>query len=532
MRPRYAINRRDLVKMSGGVAAGLAFGNRSAPSAAASSAPTAAQSRPTVVIWAPGDNGTVADWNADPILQAVKDATDTEIEISKVGWDSYLDQVNAAVAGGDVPDVIGTIDHSNRTLMTQWVRDGVVAPFEGEIATAAPNVLAQYDKNPTLAELEIDGKVYMKPVSWGDGNYPNMGLLHVRKDLLDKYGMQPPETFDQYFEFLRAAKGDGATGVVFGAGGAAGVGPGGGIGPAINAFAGAYGLPFMGWVKATNGYEYAAVQPQMRDALLLFRRMVAEELVDPSSWELAPNDARDRYVAGTGCSLIYNGGGHIGRIQNDMDLSQRGYLEYLLPALDAGAGSRGYLAEPQFYGATFVANLDGNDALAAARVLDFLSSEEGIKLTALGIPGRDYEEVNGEITFLPQRTQDGFPTEGGTTGAHPLASAIVSWVPQEWQDFALLYGKPDAFKEWYGQMWGNQGRHQIPGIGLLSTSPLWNDFQSSSTELMTRAFLEIARAGSDDEASAMFDRFGEDWRSSGGADATAEMSEVLTAIYG
>lgn len=532
MSPRHEIDRRDFLKATGGAVAGLALGSRVGPAAVAASPSVATQARPTVVIWAPGDNGTVEDWSTDPILQAVEEATGTEIEISKVGFDSYLDQVNAAVAGGDVPDVIGTIDHGNRTLMTQWVRDGVVAAFEGEVATAAPNVLAQYAKNPTLAELEIDDKVYMKPVSWGDGNYPNMGLLHVRKDLLDKYGLQPPDTFDQYFEFLRTAKADGATGVIFGAGGAAGAGPGGGIGPAINAFAGAHGLPFLGWVKTADGYNYAALQPQMRDALLLFRRMVAEDLVDPSSWELAPSDARDRYVAGTGCALIFNGGGHIGRIQNDMDLSQRGYQEHLLPALDAGTGARGYLAEPQFYGATFVANLDGNDPVAAARVLDFLSSEEGVKLTALGIPGRHYEEANGEITLLPQRTEDGFPTEGGTTGAHPLASAIVSWVPQEWQDFALLYGKPPAFQEWYGEMWANQGRHQVQGAGLLSTSPLWNDFQSSSTELVTRTFLEIARVDSDEEATAAFERFTEDWRTSGGAEATAEMNEVLTAVYG
>jgi len=530
MSSRPTLDRRDVLKRTAGAAAGLALAPRLWPAAAAPGA--AAQSRPKVVIWAPGDSGTVTDWSTDPILQAVQEATGTEIELSKAGWDSYLDQVNAAIAGGEVPDVIGTIDHSNRTLITQWVRDGVVAPFEGEVGAAAPNVLRQYERNPTLDELKVDSQVDMKPVSWGDGNYPNMGLLHVRRDLLDKYGMEPPDTFDQYFAFLAAAKADGATGVIFGAGGAAGVGPGGGVGPAISAFAGAYGLPFLGWVKTDEGYRYAAVQPAMRDALLLFRRMVAEELVDPSSWEVEPNDARDRYVAGTGASLIYNGGGHIGRIQNDMDLAGSGYREHLLAAPDAGAGSRGYLAEPQFYGGTFVSGLDGNDPVAAARVLDFLSSEEGIKLTALGIPGRDYEEVDGQITLLPQRIEDGFPTEGGTTGAHPLASAIVSWVPQEWQDFALLYGKPQEFRDWYGEMWENQGRYQIEGIGLLSTSPLWNDFQSSSTELITRTFLDVVRADSDEAAAATFDQFVGDWEGLGGTEASAEMDEVLTAIYG
>jgi hypothetical protein len=73
--------------------------------------------------------------------------------------------------------------------------------------------------------------------------------------------------------------------------------------------------------------------------------------------------------------------------------------------------------------------------------------------------------------------------------------------------------------------------HQIPSYGLDTTSPLWTDFQATSAELITRAFTDIVRAGSDEEATAMFDQFVSDWNSQGGADATAEMSSVLTELY-
>lgn len=519
MTPKPTLSRRDAIKLTAAAAA---------VSLAGSPRPTRAQDPAKVRIWSPGDNGTVADWNEDPILQAVQEATQTEIEITKIGFDVYADQLNAAVASGEVPDVIATVDHGAKTIIGQWIRDEVVTPYEGEVGAAAPNVLAQYEANPTLAELKIDDKIYMKPVSWGDGNEPNMGLVHVRKDLLNAYGLTPPDTFEEYFAYLRAAKADGSSGVIFTGGGV------GGIGPAINAFAGAHGLPFGGWVKGDTGYGFWATQPRMREALLLFRAMVAEELVDPASWETSVGDeARARYVAGEAASFIFNGGGHIGRIQNDLTLVDPAFQEYLLPALDAGAGARGYMAEPMFYGGTFVGALGGNDPVAAARVINYLSSEEGYKLTALGIAGRDYEEANGQITLNPeQRAQDGFPTEAGDSGAHPLAAAIVSWVPRQWQEFSLLYGKDEAFAAFYQEMRANQVQYQTPSVGLLTTSPLWTDFQSTGSELVARSYLEIVRSGSESDASAAFDQFVSDWEGAGGGDAQAEMSDVLTAIYG
>jgi putative aldouronate transport system substrate-binding protein len=544
------LNRRDFLKLTGLVAAGgvlascapkatqapttVAVDATKVPDVAveATAAPVEATAAPVVaeaekvVIWSPGDNGTVQDWATDPILKEVEKATNTKIEMLKIGWDTYLQQVNSAVASGTAPDIIGIVDHNDKTQITQWVNDGVVAAFEGAVAEAAPNVLAEYEKNPTLLEVKIDGKIYGQPVGWGDGNYPNMGLFHVRKDLLDKYGMQAPDTFDQYFEYLKAAKADGLQGVIFSAGGS------GGIGAALNGFLGAYGLPLLGWVKKDGKFEFCSIQPKVKDALLLFRKMVMDDLVDPTSWEDKEGKTRDMYVAGQAASLIFNGGGHIGRIQTDMTLAGKGALEWLLPALDNGQGSRGYTTEPMFWGLSFLGGMKGNNPVAAARVMNYLISPEGYKLTTVGVEGIDYKTENGQIVMLPDRTTRGFPTESGNTGAHPLATTIVSWQPQEWQTWALLYGKDQTFVDWFNQMWDNQGKYQVQSYGLLITSPKWNDFQSTGAELVTRNFLAIARAASEQEASDTFDQFVTDWLANGGQDAQAEMSDALVKIYG
>ena len=515
------LNRRNFLKLSGMVLAAGAMAG-CAPGATRSTSAPAASGPDKVVIWSPGDNGTVKDWATDPILKEVEKATNTKIEMLKIGWDTYLQQVNAAVAGGTTPDVIGVVDHNNKTQITQWINDGVVAAFEGPVAEAAPNVIAEYSKNNTLAEIKVNGKIYGQPVGWGDGNYPNMGLFHVRKDLLDKYQMQAPDTFDQYFDYLRAVKEDGMQGVIFSAGN--------GIGPALNAFAGAFGVPMLGWVKKDGKFEYWAIQPEIKEALLLFRKMVAEELVDSVSWEDKEGNARDMFVSGQAGSLIFNGGGHIGRIALDMELAGAGAQEWLLPALDAGKGSRGYTTEPMFWGLSFLGGMKNNNPVAAARVINYLISPEGYKLTAVGVEGIDYKMEDGKIVMLPERANRGFPTESGDTGAHPLASTIVSWVPQEWQNWALLYGKEKAFEDWFNAMWEAQGKYQIQSYGLLSTTAKWNDFQATSSELVNRSFLDAVKSASDQDASDIFDQFVKDWIASG-QDAQTEMSDALVKIY-
>ncbi len=334
---------------------------------AAPAAPSASEGAgpDKVVIWQPGIATTIVDWKTDPIVKAVEEATNTTIEVVNIDNDSFADQVNAAAASGELPDIIGVVPPAQQSLTESWARDGVLAAFEGEVADAAPNVLAEYETNSMLQEIKVDDKIYFQPIGWGDGIYPNQELFHVRKDLLDKYGMEPPDTFEQYFDYVKTCmdNGDGR-GVVFQAAG--------GLQMNINGFTGAYGIPVRGWVPVGEGYEYWAIQPGVKDGLLLFREMMQRGLVDPGVWEMADatNDACTVFVSGEACSLIFNGGGHIGRIQNDMALVDESMQEWLLPALDAGAGFRGYTAEPMFWGTSQLGGMKNNNPVAAGADLE------------------------------------------------------------------------------------------------------------------------------------------------------------------
>lgn len=477
-----------------------------------------------VTIWANGNGGTVTDWDNNAILKEIEARTGTDIQIVWIP-DGYSDQLNAAAASGDMPDIITRVDVGAKTMIQMWVDGGIVAPITGEIAEAAPNWTELYDVNQGLNEIRFNDDIYICPISWGTGNAPNSGLVHVRADLMEKYGIEQIDTYEQYVDYLRQAVEDGHMGITFN-------GSEGLANNILNVFLGGMGLPMTGWVKQDDGsYSHWSVQPEVGDAINMLRELIAEGLVDPGVWSCDSDTARTNYVSGNAASFIFNGGGHIGRIQNDMMLIDESFKEELLPALDFGNGVRGYSQEDMYSGGTMLGNTSNCDPVEAAKVVNFLISPEGYELCAIGIEGVDFERDGDDIVWLDARFEDGFPTEALDAGAHPLASGIVSWQPQEWQDFTLLYGKDDEYKQWYNEQFSHQTMYQIENYGRNITVPSWTEFQSTATELYNRYAIEAVNATSAEEVTEIWQNYINEWMQSGGEQASADMSAKLQETY-
>lgn len=477
-----------------------------------------------VTIWANGSGGTVTDWENNRILQEIEAKTGVDIQMVWIP-DGYGDQLNAAAASHDMPDIISCYDHTQKTVLQMWVDGGIVAPVAGEVAEAAPNWVNLYETNPYLSEIKFNDEIYLCPVSWGTENAPNMGLIHVRGDLMEKYGFERIDTFDQYVEYLQAAVDDGSIGLTFS--GKDGLSP-----AVLNVILGGMGLPYAGWVKGEDGnFTHWSMQPEVATAIATLRDLIEKGLVDSGVWSCDADTARTNYVSGLAASFVFNGGGHIGRLQNDMTLVSDTATEALLPALDFGNGVRGYTQEDMFWGGTLIGNTDNCDPVLAAKVIDFLISDEGYELCAIGVEGEHFTRNGDEIEWLDKRYEDGFPTESLDAGAHPLASGIVSWQPQEWQDFTLLYGKGADFKAWYETQRENQLMYQTPCYGRNVTTPAWTEFQATSGELYNRYAIEAVNASSADEVAEIWDRYMAEWLQSGGQAATEEMDALLKEIY-
>jgi putative aldouronate transport system substrate-binding protein len=479
-----------------------------------------------VLIWGPGDNAGIKDWSADPVLKAVEKATNTEIQVVKIPWDVYQDRITAALASGQLPDILGPV-FPDWPVYNKLIEAGAVAPYEGAVGAAAPNVLSDYKRGGFFNELKVGGKIYGVPIYLGGYGYaPNAGAIHIRKDILDKLKLPVPRTFDQYFQYLKACKASERI---------EGVGIEQEMANVTSAFFGAFGLPTKGWVKSGNDWGFWAVQPKAKDALGLFRRMTGEGLVAPVSWELntGADPVRDRYVAGNFCSVILYGGANIAVYQKLMDDAGKGAKTLVLAAPTvAGSTARGYTAQPQFGGVSFLGGLRGNNPTAAARILNFTRTSAGQDLLQLGVEGVHYTRNGDQIAFLPARaTLGGFPNELSLPFTHNLSVMTLAWDTPKWAKWQTTFGSTPAQVQQFDASFKNFNRYVTTPKGYLATSGKWTDFRGKSNDLINRYFVEIVRSPNEAAANAKFEEFVNTWNSTGGAAATQEINPVLKAQY-
>ena len=135
-----------------------------------------------------------------PVLQKLEEFLGTKLNITWVPSTSYDEKVTAAMGSGEYPQVM--LVGSRSSSVIQNSRAGTFWDVTDKLTDAEkfPN-LAQTD--PTVNHTtSIDGKVY--------GVYRSRELgragVSIRKDWLDKLGLEQPKTIDDFYNVLKAIK--------------------------------------------------------------------------------------------------------------------------------------------------------------------------------------------------------------------------------------------------------------------------------------------------------------------------------------
>jgi|GEM_PF-1079458 len=479
-------------------------------------------------IMVPGEPDINAD--NDRIFAELEKRTNTKLEIISIPWDNYNDKMKVMAAGGEFPDIVTTIDLANRSLVDNWIQQGMLVPYDDKMLEAAPEIVKQYEQTKYYEELKVDGKIYFQPIYWNTVTAPNVPI-HVRKDLLDKLGLQPPQTLDELYTAMKRMKDElGIYGVGLAAKNSNPMGP-------ANAIAGAFGVQPGGWVKNENGdYVYGNVQPGMLEALKWMKRLYAEGIADPESFTLdgnADGQAETNYFTGKYGFYFGNGGGHVPRFQDNLRKNIPTAQEFVLEAPAGPDGKRGYGSGPSFWAVTAISG-NAKDPVAAARFLNYLVSPEGQMLTQFGIEGVHYTKSGDTLDSIElnkeERAKEG-ADHWDSDRYHQLAAPYVTWVPQPVQDFFAMYGKDQSEKDWYAQMWENQLKYMTVNEIMLNTTPKWSSFTNTSNDLTNEYFNKILLSKKDD-ADALFAEYVSKWNKAGGEEASKEMSEAVKKLKG
>lgn len=342
-------------------------------------------------------NGAVGDWSEMKGMKAAAEKLGVEIEFITPAVGSEADQFNLMIASGEYPDVILWDYRTTPMSLNEMVDAGVLIDADSYIRQYAPNYLKVLEENENFEKeaLSDDGH-YLAMYAFSDVSIVSGGPA-IRKDVLDKYGLEVPTTVDDWTEVFATLKeqdpdiqypltdGKGRDGSVW------------------------FCIPMTAYKTSnifclddeTGEVVYGPSTDNFKEYLAKLNEWYEAGYIDP---EFMSNDGTSmnakltdgRSVAGTNMQLSY----HIGNIttaarETNPDFE---FVGCPWPVLNEGDEPSYYMPNGIAYSGKQAAITSAcEDPALAVQILDFFYSEEGEDLLTWGIEGESYQ-VNEDGT--------------------------------------------------------------------------------------------------------------------------------------
>jgi len=320
----------------------------------------------------------------------------------KINWEvlppaQYNTSAQARLAAGiNLPDII-QLPTTSVTDVMKYAQQGILIKLNDLINSNGPDIVNLFKKNPDLAAgmTDPDGNIYFFT------NYlldvPNGQGMVVRKDLLDKLGLQIPKTIDDWYKVLSTLK---TTNLITPT---SDIVPYGGN---VRFFKSGFGIPVQQpenayfYPDSNNKIIYDAMRDEFRDYLTFMNKLSTEGMLDPMYGTGATN-INDLLTKGLVPTTAANPGDCDNYI-NQVKGAIGGDPLFVWTFTPVGPDGKGrWVPLPTARGDTYqgITRDCKNPALAMEFLNYVYANPEGTRLSLCGIEGIHYNIVNGKIQF-------------------------------------------------------------------------------------------------------------------------------------
>lgn len=336
----------------------------------------------------------------DEILKILNEKFNMDLQLNIIESE-YESKLNLQVASGNTPDIMQV----SASQFESFYEQDLLLPIEDYI-DRMPNFLATYPGIQDDPTLRVDGHLYFL-----EGNKPadqivkSYSSLWIRKDWLDKLGLEAPTTLDEFqaVAVAFATQDPDGNGVndTFGYSGMGGVAT---QYCALNPILGAFGTGNQDWLIEDGALVYSATQPAYREALAWLRDFIATGAVDPDIMLMNTFDQVREKVYRNQVGMIYFSWAEFIKPPYDEMLKEMTpdaqWIQIAPPQGPAGAYDWVYdIPGAKNKGRVLSADL-AKDPVKLERVLsylDYIVAGEGADLVCYGIEGVHYNKVDGKI---------------------------------------------------------------------------------------------------------------------------------------
>ncbi|WP_040951633.1 extracellular solute-binding protein [Gorillibacterium massiliense] len=322
-----------------------------------------------------------------------------DFQVPTIGQEK--NQFNLLVSSGSYPDVIDWYWTDYTGGGDGAIKNGVIIPLNDYLEKYAPNFSKLLAANPEIKKAisTDDGKIYSFPFLRIDPYLRTYQGLAIRKDWLDKLGLQTPTTIDEWHTALKAIKdgdpnGNGKADEI----------------PLLinkstlldfsNVFLNAWGIT--GQFNLQDGkVVYGAIDPKYKEFLKTMQDWYAEGLIDH---DYAATDSKQKDAKWTGeligASELAVGGG-IGKYLTAMSGKNPKFDIVGAPFPTLNKGDKPVLGQVTPVGGNYGAAISTGNKHVKETVqwLDFKYGEEGSMLFNFGVEGKSYDLKDGYPTY-------------------------------------------------------------------------------------------------------------------------------------
>ncbi|RRD40161.1 extracellular solute-binding protein [Leptotrichia sp. OH3620_COT-345] len=334
----------------------------------------------------------------DPELPVYKKAAEmTNIKLKNVASQNQTDQkeaYNLLVSSGELPDIVAyefTEDLEGLGI------DGGLIPLEELIDKYAPNIKKFWEENPRYKQdaIAADGHIYMIPNYYDYFNFMPSTGYYIRKDWIQKLGLQEPKTVEELHNVLAAfaekdPNGNGKKDEVpiFSRGDT--------VAKVLQPLSDIFKARAF-WYDSNEMVKFGPAQGEYKEAMKQLAKWYKEGLIDKEIFTRGIS-ARDYMLSNNlgGFTVDWFGS----------TSSYNGKLEKTIPGFNFGiiappvfnGDNKTYQARTTYLGGWGISSKSKN-AIEAIKYFDFWYSSEGRRLWNFGIEGDDYTVVDGKAVF-------------------------------------------------------------------------------------------------------------------------------------
>lgn len=401
-----------------------------------------------------GDTVSVSWWianNASPIvksydevasIQKIKENFGMEIQFVHPSSSQETEQFNIMAASGDFKDIVTFNWNAYTGGPVKAAKDGAILILDDYLEKNMPNLLDKMKADPDVNYLArgYDGSVCVVPTFTNDIITAATFGPQIRKDWLDKLGLEVPTTMDEWHDVLTAFKtkdpnGNGqADEIPFMADGNA----------AFTRFAAAFnGVGETFYVDGSGKVRFGFIEPDFRDFLATMNQWYQEGLIY-SEYAAADSATLDnKMTTNVGGSFV----GYCGSAMSKYMAAARGSNpDYTLvgvpwPKSADGKSYCGYTYQIMrgVPGKGMAISAKNKNVEKSLQMIDYMYGDEGSVLMNWGIEGESYTKTDDGYHFTDSILHN-------AEGKSPI-EAISRYALTQWQP-ALM--RADAFMELNG----------------------------------------------------------------------------------